>query len=72
MQQTNLFSQFTATIIPIPLAMAIIVANVLRIPLPKFHDGDDKVIHIGRLAKVCVTNGEDIDAHKLQYFPTTL
>jgi hypothetical protein len=52
--------------------MAIIVANVLRIPLPKFHDGDDKVIHIGRLAKVCVTNGEDIDAHKLQYFPTTL
>jgi hypothetical protein len=27
-QQTNLFSQFTTTIIPMPLAMAIVVANV--------------------------------------------
>jgi hypothetical protein len=51
--------------------MAIMVRNVLRISLPKFHDGDDVVTHIERLAKVCVTNGEDIDAHKLQYFPTT-
>jgi hypothetical protein len=55
-----------------PPTMVIVVANVLRIPLPKFRDGDDAVIHIGRLTKVCVTNGEDIDAHKLQYFPTTL
>ncbi len=46
--------------------------NVLWIPLAKFHDADDVVIHIERLAKVCVTNGEDIDAHELQYFPTTL
>jgi hypothetical protein len=52
--------------------MTIVAPNVLQIPLPKFHDGNDVVTHIGRLAKVCVTNGEDIDAHKLQYFPTTL
>jgi hypothetical protein len=24
------------------------------------------------LTKVCVTNGEDIDPHKLQYFPNSL
>jgi hypothetical protein len=51
--------------------MAIVVVNILGIPLPKFHDGDG-VTHIGRLAKVCVMNGEDTNAHKLQYFPTTL
>jgi hypothetical protein len=45
--------------------MAIVATNVLQIPLPKFHDGDDAVTQIGRLAKVCVTNGEDVDAHKL-------
>jgi hypothetical protein len=45
--------------------MVIVAPNVLRISLPKFHDGDDVVIHIARLAKVCVTNGGDIDAHKL-------
>jgi hypothetical protein len=52
--------------------MVVVVTNVLRIPLPKFHDGDDAIIHIGKLAKVCVTNGKDTDAHKLQYFPTIL
>ncbi len=56
-----------------PPTMAIVVGNVLWIPfMPKFHDGYDAIIHIGRLAKMCVINGEDIDAHKLQYFPTTL
>jgi hypothetical protein len=65
-QQTNLFSQFIIVVIPMPLAMAIVVVNVLRIPLPKFHDGDDAIIHIKRLTKVCVMNGEDTDAHKLQ------
>jgi hypothetical protein len=45
--------------------MAIVATKVLWIPLPKFHDGDDAVTHIGRLAKLCVTNGENIDAHKL-------
>ncbi len=53
--------------------MAIVEINILCIPLPKFHDGDDVItFHIKRLTKVCVTNDEDIDAHKLQYFPTTL
>jgi len=45
--------------------IAIVAANVLRIPLPKFHDGDNTITHIGRLAKVYVTIGEDNDAHKL-------
>ncbi len=71
-QQTNLFSQFTVAIILVPLTMVVVVTNVLQIPLPKFHDGDDAIIHIGKLAKICVTNGEDIYAHKLQYLPTTL
>jgi hypothetical protein len=52
--------------------MVIVTINVLQISLTKFHDGNDAIIHIGRLAKVCVTNGKDIDAHKLQYFPTRL
>jgi hypothetical protein len=59
-------------VIYVPPTMAIVAPNVLQIPLAKFHDGDDVITHIGRLAKVCVTNGEDIDAHKLQYFPATL
>jgi len=49
-----------------------VATNVLQMPLPKFHDGNDVVTQIGRLTKICVTNGEDIDAHKLQYFPTQL
>ncbi len=52
--------------------MGVVVTNVLRIPLLKFHDGNNAVIHIGILAKICGTNGKDTDAHKLQYFPTTL
>jgi hypothetical protein len=52
--------------------MVIVTPNILRIPLPKFHDDDDVVTHIGRLAKICVMNCENNDAHKLQYFPTTL
>ncbi len=40
--------------------MVVVVTNVLQIPLPKFHDGNDAIIHIGKLAKICVTNGEDI------------
>ncbi len=71
-QQTNLFSQFIAIIFHVPPTMVIVAANILQIPLPKFHDGDDALTHIGRLAKVCVTNGEDTDAHKVKHFPTTL
>jgi hypothetical protein len=52
----------------VPPTMVIVAPKVLRIPLPKFHDGDDAIIHIGRLTKVYVTNGEDTDAHKLQLF----
>jgi hypothetical protein len=61
-----------AAIIHVLLAMAKMATNVLQIPLPKFHDGDDAIIHIGRLAKICVTNVEDTNAHKLHYIPTTL
>jgi hypothetical protein len=63
-QQTDLFSQFTTIIIPMPPIMAIMATNVLQIPLPKFHAGDDALIHIGRLAKVHM-DGENTDAHKL-------
>jgi hypothetical protein len=45
--------------------MVVMATNVLQIPLPKFHDGDDAITHIGRLAKLCVMNGEDTNAHKL-------
>jgi hypothetical protein len=64
-QQTNIFSQFIAIIIPMPPTMVIVATNVLQIPLPKFHDGDDAITQIGKLAKVCVTNGKDTDAHEL-------
>ncbi len=50
------------------LAMAIVTPKVLRISLPKFHDGNDAVAHVGRLAKVCVTNGEDNDALNYSIF----
>jgi hypothetical protein len=52
--------------------MVIVAINVLQIPLPKFHDGNGAIIHIRRLTKIYVMNGQDIDARKLQYFPTTL
>jgi hypothetical protein len=48
--------------------MVVIPTNVLCIQPPKYHDNDDLVIHIRQLTKVCVTNGEDINDHKLQYF----
>jgi hypothetical protein len=48
--------------------MAIVLANVLHIQLPKYHDNDDPIIYIRQLIKVCVTNGEDTYDHKLQYF----
>jgi len=46
--------------------MAIVVGNALQTPLPKFHDGNDAESHVGKLAKGCVMNDEDTDAHKLQ------
>jgi hypothetical protein len=46
--------------------------NALQIQLPKYHDNKDLVLDIRQLTMVCVTNEEDIDHHKLQYFPTSL
>ncbi len=45
--------------------MVIVLANVLCIQLPKYHDTDDPIIHIRQLTKVCVINGKDIDNCKL-------
>ncbi len=56
----------------VPLIMALPSANVLRIQLPKYHDNDDLVFHLWQLTKICVTNGENIPGHKLQYFPNSL
>jgi hypothetical protein len=48
------------------VAMVALMANALKVPLPKYHDGDDPMTH------VCIMNGENIYVHKLQYFPNTL
>ncbi len=58
-----------ATMMNVNPFMTVILANVLCIQLLKYHDNDDLVIHIQKLTKVFVSNGEDIDDHKLQYFP---
>jgi len=55
----------------IPLVGAIVL-NVLQIQLLKYHNNDDPISHLHQFTKVCVTNGENIEAHKLQYFPNTL
>jgi hypothetical protein len=68
-QQTNLFPQFKTIVIFVPLIMATLARNVLQIPLPKFHDSNDVVTHVGKLAKVCVMNGEGTNAHKITIFP---
>jgi hypothetical protein len=52
--------------------MALLIANVLRIQLPKYHDNDDPMSHLQQLTKVCVTNGMNTKDHKLQYFPNLL
>ncbi len=52
--------------------MDVILVNVLRIQLPKYHDNDNPVIHIRQLTKVCVTNEKNTNDHKLQYFPNSL
>ncbi len=48
------------------------LANVLQILLLKYHDNKDLVLHIRQLMKVCVTNGEYIDYHKVQYCPNSM
>jgi hypothetical protein len=56
----------------VPPIMALPAANVLHIQLPKYHDNDDPISHLQQLTKVCVTNGKNIEDHKLQYFPNSL
>jgi hypothetical protein len=43
--------------------MALVVGNVLKIQLHKYHDGDEPLSHIQQLTKVCVTFGENINLH---------
>jgi len=52
--------------------LKVIVLNVLQMQLPKYHDNDVPVFHLWQFTKVYVTNGENINAHKLQYFPNSL
>jgi hypothetical protein len=52
--------------------MVLLVANVLCIQLPKYHDNDDPMSHLRQLTKERVTNGENILDQKLQYFPNSL
>jgi hypothetical protein len=53
------------------VAMVALVANALKVPLPKYHDGDDPMTHVKQLTHVCIMNGENIYVHKLQNFPNT-
>jgi hypothetical protein len=55
----------------VPPIMVLPIANVLCIQLPKYHDNDHLVSHLQQLTKACVTNGENILNHKLQYFPNS-
>jgi hypothetical protein len=63
---------FNSTLVIPLVATALIVGNVLKIQLPEYHDGDEPLSHIQQLTKVCVTNGENTNLHKLQYFPNIL
>lgn len=36
------------------VAMVALVANVLKVPLPKYHDGDDRMTHVKQLTHVCI------------------
>jgi hypothetical protein len=41
------------------------IKNILRIQLPSYRDGDDPTSYLQQLTKACVTNGENIGAHKI-------
>jgi hypothetical protein len=45
---------------------------MLKVPLPKYHDGDDQMTHVKQLTHVCIMNDENVYVHKFQYFPNTL
>jgi len=59
----------TMNIIPTTILPTI---NVWCIQPPKYHDNDDLMSHLQKLTKVCVTNKEDTNNHKLQYFLNSL
>jgi hypothetical protein len=48
--------------------MVFVVGNVLRIQLPKYHNGDEPLSPIQQLTKVCVANNENIDLHNISIF----
>ncbi len=54
---------FNSTLARPLAAMALVVGNVLKIQLHKYHDGDEPLSHIQQLTKVCVTFGENINLH---------
>lgn len=55
-----------------PVSMVATMGNVLCIQSPKYHDNDDPISHLQQLTKICATNGKNINANKLQYFPNFL
>ncbi len=59
---------FSSTSVGQPATMALIVGNVLSIQLLKYHDGGEPLSHIQQFTKVCVTNSENNNLNKLQYF----
>ncbi len=52
--------------------MILPTTNVWYIQPSKYHDNDDLMSHLQKLTKVCVTNKEDTNNHKLQHFFNSL
>jgi hypothetical protein len=70
--QIQVHRLFSSTLVGQPVTMALIVGNVLSIQLLKYHNGGEPLSHIQQLTKVCVTNSENTNLNKLQYFPDNL
>lgn len=43
--------------------MATTPINVLKVPIFKYHDGNDPMTHVKKLIEVCITNRENLDVH---------
>jgi hypothetical protein len=71
-KKTTLTTLIITSTMFVPPIMVLLATNVLCIQLPKYHDSDDPMSHLQQLTKVCVTNGKNIEDHKLQYFPNSL
>ncbi len=67
-KETIVTTSIVTPIMFVPPIMALTTTNVLCIQLP-IYDNDNLMFHLRQLTKVCVTNGENILDHKLQYFP---